>query len=301
MPIFSTVYKGETMTGLPDFLASELETRSPDNTLFHVIPVPLEASVSYGGGTAEGPKAILKASQQLEAWDGRSLPLEAGIHTTAPVDCSGPVPTVLDRISARTGQTLAQRSLPVVLGGEHTLTLGVLRALKQHGDFGIVQFDAHADLRNQYEGNRFSHACVMRRALEELDLPLFQIGVRALCHEEHLFRKESDIGYLDGRTVYEKGVSSFSLPDRFPSRIYISFDVDGLDPSVVRATGTPVPGGLGWYDSLVLIEKCLEKRALVGCDVVELAPDPGDRASDFAAAQLVYAIMGAVWRRMNRQ
>ncbi|HCY85350.1 MAG TPA: agmatinase [Desulfobacteraceae bacterium] len=280
----------------PDFLASELDHCDPERSFFHVIPVPMEASVSYGGGTALGPAAILEASQQLEAWDGRSLPLERGIHTTAPVDCSGTGETVLDRITARTEETLAMGALPVALGGEHALTLGLLRALKRRGDFGIVQFDAHADLRDEYEGNPFSHACVMRRAIDELGLPVFQLGVRALCREEHLFRSRAGVGFLDARTLYERGIPDELLPRDFPERIYISFDVDGLDPSVIRATGTPVPGGLSWHDSLTLVEKAVSGRTVVGFDVVELAPSSGDHASDFAAAQLVYAIMGIVHR-----
>lgn len=281
----------------PDFLASELDCRDPESSLFHVIPVPMETSVSYGGGTGAGPAAILTASQQLEAWDGRSFPLKQGIHTTAPVDCTGTIAQVLDRITARTDEVLSKGALPVALGGEHSLTLGLLRALeKKHGQFGIVQFDAHADLRDEYEGNPFSHACVMRRAVEELGLPLFQIGVRALCHEEHLYRAEAGIGFLDARTLYEQGMPQDLLPEDFPEKIYISFDVDGLDPSVIRATGTPVPGGLGWFDSLTLMEKAIKGRTLAGFDVVELAPAEGDHASDFAAAQLVYAIMGMVDR-----
>lgn len=284
------------MASVPDFIESELESREPEKSLFHVIPVPLEISVSYAGGAAGGPEAILRASQQLEAWDGKSLATEAGIHTTEPVDCSGAVERVLERVRERTEKVLAASAVPVVLGGEHSLTLGVLRAFRQSGEFGVVQFDAHADLRNGYEGNPMSHACVIRRAVEELDIPVFQVGVRALCHEEEKYRAENGIKFLDARTIYEKGIPEPVLPDSFPERIYISFDVDGLDPSIIRATGTPVPGGLAWYDSLVLIEKCLEKRHLLGFDVVELAPAAGDHASDFAAAQLVYSIMGIAFR-----
>jgi agmatinase len=255
-------------------------------------------SVSYGKGTADGPRAILEASQQLEAWDGKSVPMELGIHTTAPIDCRGKVEPVLSRIASQVKRTVSMKSIPILLGGEHTITLGSLRALKANTKqpFGIVQFDAHADLRDEYRGQRLSHACVMKRALDELDVPLFQIGVRALSREESITRSSNNIGFLDACTLYMEGIPDSILPANFPERIYLTFDVDGLDPSVIRSTGTPVPGGLGWFEALLIMERCLNKRILVGCDVVELAPSPGDHVSDFAAAMLVYSIMGIVQR-----
>lgn len=286
----------EVTMPVPGFLSSELETQDPEKSFFHVIPIPMELSVSYGSGTRKGPNAILNASQQLEAWDGQSFPLQMGIHTTAPVDCSTDTEETLKRIRDAAQKPVLAGAMPVGIGGEHSLTLGLLKALKQTGPFGIIQFDAHADLRDVYDGNRFSHACVMRRAVEELDLPLFQFGVRALCHEEHLFRSQAGIGFLDARAIHENGVPHNPLPENFPEKIYISFDVDGLDPSVIRATGTPVPGGLGWYQSMQLLERCTQDRTAIGFDVVELSPSPGDHASDFAAAQLVYSIMGIIQR-----
>lgn len=283
----------------PGFLAEEGPETRPEQSLFHVIPVPLEASVSYGGGTAGGPFAILTASQQLEAWDGESFPLDRGIHTTAAVRCSGRIEEILGRIQERVDKSLGTGAVPVVLGGEHTVTLGALRALKTRGKkaFGIVQFDAHADLRDTYQADPFSHACVMRRALDELDLPLFQIGVRAFSHEEHELRRERKIPFLDPAAVFRGQVPDPLLPAGFPETIYITFDVDGLDPSVIRATGTPVPGGIGWHDAVFLLEKIISGRRVMGFDVVELAPVPGDHASDFAAARLVYTIMGLIRRK----
>lgn len=281
-----------------DFLASEQKENRPEKSFFHVIPVPMEATVSYGGGTAKGPGAILAASRELEAWDGRSMPLELGIHTTNPVDCGGCIPAVLSRIREKTANALDLNALPVLLGGEHTLTLGALRALKAHcsDPFGIVQFDAHADLRDEYQGDRFSHACVMKRALDELDLPLFQIGVRALSKQEHDLRQHRQIPHLSPHTLFESGVPETILPDDFPSSVYITFDVDGLDPSVIRSTGTPVPGGLTWFQAHTILEKIIRTRKVTGFDVVELAPQKNDLASDFAAAQLTYTIMGMIQR-----
>lgn len=279
------------------FLSSELDDTAPEKALFHVIPVPYEESVSYGGGTGAGPAAILAASDQLELWDGQSVPAELGIHTAPAVDCSGGAETVLDRIEAATEAALACGGLPVLLGGEHTVTLGALRALhRRFGTFGVVQFDAHADLRDSYGGTPYSHAAVMRRAVADLGLPLFQIGVRALCREEVDYRAAMSIPHLDAATLARRGIPEPLLPPGFPRRIYVTFDVDGLDPSVMPATGTPVPGGLGWYEAQRCLELAMAGREVLGFDVVELAPLPGYHAADFAAARLVYDIMGLVQR-----
>ncbi|SMD05170.1 agmatinase [Desulfocicer vacuolatum DSM 3385] len=287
------------MNNTPDFIDSELTIRDEKRSRFHVIPIPMETSVSYGGGTARGPRAILDASQQLEAWDGRSLPVEWGIYTTPPVVCKGSVEQILDRIKQSVTRTLSFNALPVILGGEHTVTLGALQALKKSGSpsFGIVQIDAHADLRESYEGSPLSHACVMRRATQDLGIPLVQIGVRALCREEEQFRQEQNISFFDARDLHLLGMPEQLFPPDFPDHIYITLDVDGLDPSVIRATGTPVPGGISWHDTLTLLEKSISGKKVLGFDVVELAPVPGDHASDFAAAQLVYSTMGIIQRK----
>jgi len=287
----------ENLSELPGFLASEIGT-TVGKPMFTVIPVPLEQTVSYGAGTARGPEVILEASQQLEAWDGLSVPLEAGIATASVVDCSGDIETILARISTAVEQALVQDSLPVVLGGEHTVSLAPLRALGKvlQRPFGIIQLDAHADLRGSFEGSIYSHACVMHRAVTELGCSLFQFGIRALCLEEVEFRKTWNVHHLDSRQIHGADLSSFNLPEDFPQDIYLTLDVDGLDPSVIGATGTPVPGGPGWWDTLRFLERAIAGRKVIGFDVVELAPRPHDHASDFAAAQLVYSVMGLITR-----
>ena len=285
------------------FLQSEMAGRhAPENLLFTVIPAPFEASVSYGGGTALGPQAILAASQQLETWDGLCEPLLWGIATAPPVDCRGEVEEVLARLEAAVGEVATRGSMPVVLGGEHTVSLAPIRALAKRcaGPVGIVQIDAHADLRSRFEGSPFSHACVMRRAIEECGCALMQFGVRALCLEEVACRRERGVQHLDARLLPSVDLAAFALPGSFPEDIYLTIDVDGLDPSVIRATGTPVPGGPLWHQTLTFIERALRGRRLLGFDVVELAPQQGDHASDFAAAQLVYSVMGMIGRAQGR-
>ncbi len=286
----------------PPFFADEAAQR--DAALFHVIPAPYEETVSYGGGTRLGPSAILAASDQLEEFDGVDVPAAHGVWTAPPVDCAGGPEKTLATIETAVAESLDQGKIPVLLGGEHTVTLGALRACaKRFGPFGVIQFDAHADLRDAYQGSPLSHACVMRRAFE-LDLRLFQIGVRALCLEEVNFRQANpQIGHLDGRDLGArllagKGLPETILPPDFPETVYLTFDVDGLDPSVIAATGTPVPGGLSWRAAMDAMEKCLKGRRVIGCDVVELAPRPGAIESDFAAALLTYCMMGMIGRGM---
>ncbi len=284
----------------PGFLESELESGTQQNPLFHVIPVPLEQTVSYGGGTARGPGAILEASQQLERWDGFSEPLVAGIDTTPFIDCSGDIATIFERIEETVQKVVKRKGIPVVLGGEHTVSLAPIRVLAQScpEPIGIIQLDAHADLRESFEGFPYSHACVMRRALEECGCRLFQFGVRALCREEVDYRTTHQVGHLDGRAIPAANLADFVLPADFPRKIYLTLDVDGLDPSVIGATGTPVPGGPTWYQTLTFLERALAGRTILGFDLVELAPRDGDHGSDFAAAQLVYSVMGIITRNL---
>ena len=187
--------------------------------------------------------------------------------------------------------------MPVAIGGEHTVTCGVVRGLLESGigPFGVVQIDAHADLRDRYEGNPYSHASVMRRVVEA-GVPLVQLGVRACCEEELQARREFGVLALDARELVVGNRMAIELPADFPAQVFFTVDVDGLDPSVFPSTGTPVPGGLGWYQTLALFESVARQRRIIGFDVMEFAPIPGFHAYQFAAAQLIYKFMGICQR-----
>ncbi|EAQ43374.1 agmatinase [Roseobacter sp. MED193] len=277
------------------FLESELSTaeRSED-AFFRVIPVPLERTVSYGAGTASGPEAIIEASNELERLCRGAEPCARGIFTEPALDCDGPLAEVMERLAQRTEAAVRAGKLPVTLGGEHSLSYGavtgVARALKQR--VGIVQIDAHADLRVAYQGEKHSHASVMNLLIEE-GHGLAQFGVRALCTQEAESRVANGVFHVDAEELVTGNIHAIDLPEDFPELVYVSFDVDGLDPSQMPATGTPVPGGLGYYQALQLVEHALNGRRCVGLDVVELAPD-GNAAWDFTAAQIVYRLMAAV-------
>jgi agmatinase len=278
------------------FLESELGTETAVEPLFHIIPAPFEKSVSYGRGTAAGPAAILAASQQLELFDGTSIPAEHGIRTLPPLSCTGNPEEVMAEISAAVNDVLLSNSIPVVLGGEHTVTVGVLQAVRQRCDnCGVVQFDAHADLRDTYEGSRYSHACVMRRALD-MEFPLYQIGVRSLSREEELLRQAKEIGRLDGAAIGSGTMPDPILPADFPQDLYLSIDVDVFDPGIIPATGTPEPGGLSWYQMMQGLSSVMRGRRVIGFDVVELAPIGGLHAPDYTVARLIYNLFGMIGR-----
>ncbi|BCS97370.1 agmatinase [Desulfoluna limicola] len=280
----------------PRFLEEELDEIAPEEALFHVIPVPLEQTVSYGGGTGEGPSAILRSSSQLEVFDGVSNPSEHGIWTAPPVETYGALEEVVGRIEEATARSISLGKMPVLLGGEHTVTVGALAACKAaFGEIGIVQIDAHADLRDTYEGSPYSHACVMKRACD-MGHTVFQAGIRSLSLPEVAFRKTHPVHHLDARDIAMDGIPETVLPDGFPERIWLTIDVDGLDPSIMPATGTPEPGGLTWYQCQEIIRKAVKGRHVVGFDVVELAPVKGLHFPDFAAARLVYDTMGVITR-----
>lgn len=276
------------------FLGEELsadENRIED-ARFEVVPCGLEATVSYGTGAAQGPQAIIAASHQLERLANGHEPCAAGIFTHPAINCDQPIENVMADLRAQTAAIASRAHVPVTLGGEHSLSygavMGVVDAL--NGPLGLVHIDAHADFRNAYQGHKHSHASVMHLLAAE-GLPMASFGVRALASEEQAARRAHGVITYDGPELVRGQISSVQLPDDFPENIYVSFDLDGLDPSVIPATGTPVPGGLGFYQALDLVESCLQGRRCVGLDVVELAPIKGQPVSDFTAAMVVYQLM----------
>ena len=278
------------------FLKSELSDteKNKDFSKFDIIPVPLEKTVSYGKGTSMGPQAIIEASNELERYTGKSEPCLDGIYTHPFLDCNKPIDIVINELQKLTQSVSSKNKIPVILGGEHSITYGAVNGifkgleLKNKSEICILQMDAHADLREKYENEVHSHASVMYLLSEE-KYKIAQCGVRALSKEEADNRRKFQITSYSVEEI--KKSDELYLPQNFPKKIYISFDLDGLDPSIMPATGTPVPGGLGFNESLELIHKLIKDREIVGFDVVELSPIKGFLAYDFTAATLVYKIM----------
>lgn len=267
-----------------------------------IFPVPLERTTTYEHGTRHGPAAILAASRNMELYD-EELGLEpykkARIATLPPIDTmDGSLDEVLSELFAAETALLEDGKFPVALGGEHSLTAPlVAAAAKKYPDLTVLQIDAHADLRDEYLGNRASHACAMRRVVEIC--PAVQVGIRSLCAEEAeaIPRLRTKIYWAKDivRAPLKSWIATV-LEDLSP-HVYLTIDLDGFDPSVVPATGTPEPGGLDWYQVLSLVRAVANHRKIVAMDVVELLPQPGDHASDFLAAKLIYKCLGYIFCR----
>lgn len=284
------------MTKTNTFLDSELNTneRSQEYSKFHILPVPLEKTVSYGLGTSKGPEAIILASNELERYTGKSEPCLDGIFTHPFINCEQSLNLIMDDIRTTTKKISSKNKIPVTIGGEHSLTYGAVNGIYEglnllnKNEIGIIQIDAHADLRKNYQKEKYSHASVMYLLSRE-NYRIAQFGVRAISLEEEENRSKYNITSFDAEVIHQKG--NIKLPDDFPKKVYISFDVDGLDPSIMPATGTPVPGGLGYYESLYLIKKMITGRDVIGFDLVEFSPIEKIEAYNFTAATLIYKVI----------
>lgn len=269
----------------------------PDTASVVVIPFGLEASVSYGGGTKDGPAAIMAASHQLELFDeefGREIVNDYGIAAIAEPEVAPTVTAALDQLAALTGAVVEAGKFPFVLGGEHALTPGAIRPLvARYPDLAILQIDAHADLRDGYLGEHYSHASAMRRCLDNPGVTVVSVGIRAVCQAEADFARgnPSRVHLHWGRDQARYDLDAIVAP--LAGRpLYISFDIDGLDSAIMPATGTPVPGGLSYLQALAVVKRgCEVAGQVVGADLVELAPMPGFHAANFTAAHLAYKMM----------
>ncbi|HEX5761251.1 MAG TPA: agmatinase [Thermoanaerobaculia bacterium] len=260
-----------------------------------VLPVPFERTTTYGKGTAAGPAAILRASQAMELYDEElgGEPARLGIATLPPfLPEPFDMAEALGELQEAARVHLAAGKFLITLGGEHSLTLAPARAARAvHGDVGIVQFDAHADLREEFEGTPFSHASVMRRLVED-GFPTLAVGIRSLSSPEAELVAERALPVVWGHELARAEERFPRLLEALPEKVYLTFDVDYFDPSLVPATGTPEPGGGLWYPTLALLRTLFREKTVVGMDLVELAPIGGQPASDFLAAKLVYKCVG---------
>lgn len=262
-----------------------------------VLPVPYEHTVSYGGGTGRGPRAILDASRYVEFYDeelGLELCRSVGVATLPPLMLGTSTDgKAISRIAGAVRKILADDKFVVVLGGEHTVSQAPIRVhLEKYPDLSVIQFDAHADLREKYEGNRFSHACVMARVCEFLNPErIVQVGIRALSPEEAGFILRSGMTTLYAHQIRASGDWMSSVLTKLTPHVYVTFDVDAFDPPIMPSTGTPEPNGLTWPETMSLLRQIGERTRIVGFDVVEFAPNRGVRYPDYTAAKLTYKLM----------
>jgi agmatinase len=273
----------------------EAEDSCYETSRVAVLPVPFERTTSYGKGTSGGPAAIVRASQAMELYDEElgAEPFRQGIATLPPfLPESFDLAEAMAELQAEARRHLAAGKFLVTLGGEHSLTQAPVAATRDvHGEIGVVQFDAHADLREEFEGTPYSHASVMKRIVDS-GLPTLAVGIRSLSAPESVVVRERGLPVIWGHQLDRAAELFPPLLEKLPRKIYLTFDIDYFDPSLVPATGTPEPGGGLWYPTFGLLRTLFREKEVVAMDLVELAPLGHQPASDFLAAKLIYKCLG---------
>ncbi len=274
------------------FLDMEEEFAQLENAKNTLLTVHYDATSTFQKGADLGPQAIIDASDSIELYDidTDSEAYLAGIYTDRfAYDFSTPN-TMVNGVYQRVQHFLSQEKYVALLGGEHSISIGAIRAMSEKFEnLSVLQIDAHADLREDYHDSPYNHACVMRRAQEVAEV--VQVGIRSVCAEEKDFIVPENIFYAHQIRKEDDARWQNNVVKRLNENVYLTIDLDGLDPSVLPATGTPLPGGLQWYQLLDLIEKVIQEKNVVGFDIVELCPQPHDKSSDVLAAILVYKII----------
>ena len=264
-----------------------------------IFPVAYEGTVSYGAGTGAGARAIIDASRNMELYEEETDAevYKIGIHTLEEFAACESPEAMMNGLYERAKELLKEEKFLCMLGGEHSVSAPVIRAhAEAFHNVSILQIDAHADLRDEYDGTPHSHASIMARSVKDLKIPAVQVGIRSLSAEE-----ARSLGDLPTRVFWAKDIVGRtdwidSAIDSLTENVYLTIDIDGLDPSLVPTTGTPEPGGLGWYEVLTLIRRLAEKRRVVGMDLVEFAKTENSDAPAFLCAKLVYKTLAYIFK-----
>ncbi|HBL09995.1 MAG TPA: agmatinase [Cyanobacteria bacterium UBA11162] len=291
----------QTPTAVVPFLGSEIKA-SYEASRVVILPIPYEATTTYRKGCEQGPDALLEASVQLEyyddeldretCWGGRIYTHPAIADTKSDRLISSE--TMLHLTRETVSQLIEDGKFVIALGGEHSITTGIVEAYRQASKepFTVIQIDAHGDMRHEYEGSIYNHACVMRRVLD-MGLPTLPVAIRSVCQEEANLIKEKSIPVMWAREIatdpnwIDRAIANIST-----KRVFITIDVDGIDPALIPGVGTPEPGGLNWYALTTFLRRVFETFEVIGCDVMELAPVVDSVVSQFTTAKLVYKLIG---------
>lgn len=283
------------------FIGSEAQTTYEQSKVV-ILPIPYETTTTYRKGCQNGPAAIIKASDQLEAYDiqlEQEICQTTGIFTVEAIADSRINPNLspeamIDITTKRVSELIADGKFVIALGGEHSITAGVVQAYQQllSEPFTVIQIDAHGDMRHSYEGSIYNHACVMRRVLD-MGLPTLPVGIRSICLEEAQLIKEQQIPVIWAEDIYydsdwlQKAIAKITT-----EKVFITIDLDGIDPGLMSGVGTPEPGGLNWYELTKFLQTVFKQFQVIGCDVMELAPTSDSVVSEFTAAKLIYKLIG---------
>lgn len=289
------------MDNMPkNFLGLEEDYSNFKKSKAAILQVPYDKTTTYIHGAKDGPAAIIDSSRYLERFDEElnQETFKIGLHTMEPLTVEGLEPeALLEKVRASTAEILKANKFPILLGGEHSVSIGAVKALKDvYPDLSVLQMDAHYDMRDVYFGSKLNHGCVARRISEIC--PIVQVGMRSYSKEEKDFLASQPNGKIKSINVYDildmpmwKDRASASLSEH----VYITVDLDVFDPSMVPAVGTPEPGGLGWYETIDFLKGVVKDKKVVGFDIVELCPIKGNIASDFLAAKLLYRLLGYIF------
>ncbi|NSW94967.1 MAG: agmatinase, partial [Bacteroidales bacterium] len=255
-----------------------------------VVPVPYDETSTWVKGSDKGPEAVMEASVNLEFYDAETGTEvhKKGIHTIEPVIAHGSPEELVEKVRLTIGSLLSDGKFPVVVGGNHTVSIGAVKAFSEHyGELSVLQLDAHSDLRDEYNGSRYNHACVMARVLELA--PAVQVGIRSMSAEEVDLASKSRIFYAHdlyyNKELYREAIASLTR------NVYITIDLDVFDPSLMPSTGTPEPGGPAYYEVMHFLRDVMRQKNVVGFDVVELCPSESNKTPDFVAARIIYQLL----------
>ena len=297
------------MTFLPprNFLSLPEEWSVLDRSRVVILPVPYEHTTSYGKGTASGPASVLDASGQVELYDeeldAEIYRVAGGIATVEPMEFHSFDAAAIGSIEERVHGLIEKGKTVVCIGGEHSISIGAVRAhSRRYPDLSVLQLDAHSDLREEYEGNRYSHACVMARVYE-FNKNIVQVGIRSQCREEADFIRQKSINMFYAFDLKSRryGEDQYAWHDAvigcLRENVYLTIDCDFFDPGLMPAVGTPEPGGFGWHETISFLRSLAERRRIVGFDITELSPIPGLIHPQFVMAKLIYRLIGYIFPR----
>ncbi|SHJ09004.1 agmatinase [Aquimarina spongiae] len=273
-----------TYAGIPE------EYAGYDKSQIVVIPVPYDGTSTWGKGADKGPEAFLHASENMELYDIEtdSEVYTKGIHLIDPITVNNTPEAMVEAVYNTTKNHIKRNKFVTLFGGEHSISIGAIRAFDEcFNNLTVLQIDAHADLRKEYNGSKYNHACAMHEANENTNL--IQVGIRSMDASENLVINEDQVFFAHQMVNDDYWMDN--AIDLMTDNVYITFDLDALDPSILPATGTPEPGGLFWYETLEFLRKVFADKHVVGFDIVELCPNSTSKSSDFAAAKLFYKML----------
>ena len=266
------------------------EYSNPDAAKIVIIPVAYDGTSTWSKGADKGPEAIIEASANMELYDieTNSEVYKKGIFMDEPIEDLSFPEDVVEQLAGKVQYYIEEGKFVVVIGGEHSVSIGSIKAqAEKYENLSVLQLDAHLDLRDEYNGSKYNHACVMARAKELC--PIVQVGIRSMDSSEKKAMDPSRVFFA--KDIYNNMVRTEMVISKLSDNVYITIDLDVFDPSIMPSTGTPEPGGSLWYDVLMLLRAVSSKKNIVGFDVVELCPDPRNKAPDFLAAKLIYKLL----------